>query len=512
MAGVILTYQSIFPPKRPNPSINSQVISNKEDIVKPASFSEIPAVNLSDSPKVDFKEKSWDISTPIFNMNVENVGGALHNIEIDEGHFLPLQNLVTVKGVENSEFHLFSQNDQQSILVYKGQSQKITKTIETVDPNSIKVTIEIASLDNSISNLANLEFILFDIDGTKIDTSDKRATLLDEYSLYDGKKVFRKNHTLKFSSKEDKNVTGRLKWAGFRDHFNAVVIHPDFESKAYEIKSVTEKTLRFSLQPQSGGEGRYEFFIFIGPQDASLMKKSQKEFEKIVAFSSFAPFQFVAHGLYVILPMINKVAHSWGLTIILVALLVYFVTYPLTIKSMMSMRRMQQVQPKIKALQDRYKNDPQKLNSEVMAIYRREKINPMGGCLPLFLQILISYPAYQVLSRSFYFKGQSFLWIKDLTHPDKLFILPFSLPLMGNQINILPILMAALMFIQQKIASKTMVITDEQQAMQQKMLMYMIPVILGVTFYHFASGISLYFIFFYLLSTLTQWKMNKAKV
>lgn len=178
---------------------------------------------------------------------------------------------------------------------------------------------------------------------------------------------------------------------------------------------------------------------------------------------------------------------------------------------MMSMRKMQQMQPKIKALQERYKDDSAKLNTEIMEIYRREKINPLGGCLPFLLQMPLFISLYQVLWRSYFFQGQSFLWIKDLSLPDRLMILPFQIPFLGNELNILPVLMGIVMFFQQKVTAKNAVVTDEQQVMQQKMMMYFFPVFIAFIFYKFASGLSLYFTVFYALSTWTQVNMNKSK-
>ena len=176
------------------------------------------------------------------------------------------------------------------------------------------------------------------------------------------------------------------------------------------------------------------------------------------------------------------------------------------------MRKMQALQPKIAALKEKYKNDAQKVNAEVVEIYRREKINPLGGCLPFLAQMPIFIALYQALWRSYYFQGKSFLWIKDLSMPDRLFILPFQLPFLGNEFNILPILMAIVMFFQQKLSAKSNVVTDEAQATQQKIMMIFFPIFIGFIFYKFASGLSLYFTMFYLFSTITQWKMAKAKV
>ncbi|HNV23544.1 MAG TPA: YidC/Oxa1 family membrane protein insertase, partial [Candidatus Omnitrophota bacterium] len=144
-----------------------------------------------------------------------------------------------------------------------------------------------------------------------------------------------------------------------------------------------------------------------------------------------------------------------------------------------------------------------------MELYKEHKINPLGGCLPMLLQMPIFVGLYQVLWRSVSFKGADFLWIKDLSLPDRIFILPASFPIIGNEINILPILMIFIMFYQQKLTSANMASSDPMQVQQQKMMMFIFPLMLGFLFYRFASGLTLYFTMFYLLSTITQLKISR---
>ena len=173
------------------------------------------------------------------------------------------------------------------------------------------------------------------------------------------------------------------------------------------------------------------------------------------------------------------------------------------------MKKMQALQPQMTKLREQHKNSPEKLNKEMMELYKKNKINPLGGCVPMLFQMPIFIGLYQVLWRSVMFKGSSFLWIKDLSAPDRLYVFENSLPIIGNEFNILPIIMVVIMAFQQKLSSKNMAATDPAQIAQQKMMMTVFPLFLGFIFYKFASGLSLYFSMFYLLSTFTQWKMSK---
>jgi YidC/Oxa1 family membrane protein insertase len=171
------------------------------------------------------------------------------------------------------------------------------------------------------------------------------------------------------------------------------------------------------------------------------------------------------------------------------------------------MKKMQTLQPEIEKLRSQYKDQPQKLNKEIMEMYRQNKVNPFSGCLPMFLQIPVFFALYQTLMRTIELKGASFLWIKDLSETDKLFILPKSLPIIGNEINILPIVMIVAMFLQQKLSMKSAGSSTIQE--QQKMMMFMMPVLFGFLFYHFPSGLTLYWVSYTILSILSQRRINR---
>jgi YidC/Oxa1 family membrane protein insertase len=259
-----------------------------------------------------------------------------------------------------------------------------------------------------------------------------------------------------------------------------------------------------------GEREEYNFVIFAGPQQLDILKAAGQNFEKIMVFSDWGWLDAIAKAIHWLLGFLHKIIPSWGICIILISLIVYGVMYPLTLKSMLSMKKMQALQPKMTELREKYKNNPEKLNKEIMELYKQHQVNPMSGCLPLILQMPIFVGLYQVLWRSIYFRGEGFLWIKDLSMPDKLFKLPFTMPFLGDYFNILPIIMTGIMFVQQQITMKNMIGGDPDQVAQQKMMAVLMPVFLGVIFYNFASGLNLYFVVFYVLSTASQWHIAKS--
>jgi YidC/Oxa1 family membrane protein insertase len=198
--------------------------------------------------------------------------------------------------------------------------------------------------------------------------------------------------------------------------------------------------------------------------------------------------------------------HNWGLAIIVLSLIIYIILFPLSLKQMRSMKEMQALQPTIEELRKTYKDNPQKLNKEIMELYREHKVNPLGGCLPLILQIPIFFALYQALIRSIFLKGASFLWIKDLSEPDKL----FKINLTGKtlDINILPILMALEMFIQQKISTTA---TGTGTSEQQRLMLILFPIMFGFIFYSMPSGLVLYWFINSTLMLIYQFRTNIKK-
>jgi len=158
-------------------------------------------------------------------------------------------------------------------------------------------------------------------------------------------------------------------------------------------------------------------------------------------------------------------------------------------------------------LRNKFKDNPQKLNKEIMELYREHKVNPLGGCLPLLLQMPVFFALYRALLNSISLKGAQFLWIKDLSAPDKLYV--FQAGGKSIDLNLLPILMTIGMFIQQKIS--TVSSTSNAAAEQQKMMLIVMPIIFGFVFYNMPSGLVLYWFVNSTLMLINQWRISRVK-
>jgi len=517
-AVVLFGYQAIFvAPKQVEQAKSAALVPTQTSIATSNSAISLSPNVSQETTNAVLKTSDYNIKTTETNFLYSNMGGSLHQVDFIGNNPFPITDVLTISGLENVPYTGQIVDKETVSLDYPGKDWEVRKIYKIEDNHLIKVRMEIKNVTNS-SVPNNFLIKAFEIDQSRMEiTQNNREIALYEYSVLSNNKIFRKGNANKFNDKSYKNESAVVGWVGFRDHYHAFVVKPKFETKGYEIQADSDKQLGISIKPQDKtlGPGEsiiYDFDIYVGPQNPWLMKKYGDGFDRIVAFSNFPIIEWIGEAIYYTIPFLHRIFRSWGVAIILVSMIIYGITYPLTMQSMMSMRKMQEVQPKIKALQERFKSDPQKLNTEMMEIYRREKINPLGGCLPFLIQMPFFMALYQILWRAQYFQGQGFLWIRDLSQPDRLMTLPFYLPFFGNEFNILPILTGCIMFVQQRISSKNMVVTDEQQLMQQKMMMYVLPVMMTCMFYKFASSWAIYFLVFYILSTATQWKIAQLSV
>jgi YidC/Oxa1 family membrane protein insertase len=277
------------------------------------------------------------------------------------------------------------------------------------------------------------------------------------------------------------------------------------------LQAIEDKNLLTALRMQSqeiasGGIKEDDFLLYVGPLDDKKLAAIGYNLQELVDYGFFGG---VSKVLLSILGFFYKFTHNWGVAIICLTILINIILFPLTFKSFHSMQQMKKIQPHMQKLKELHKDNPQKLNKEMMELYKQYNVNPLGGCLPLLLQMPIFIALYQGLMRFIELKGSHFLWIKDLAKPDAV-PLPVSLPVLGSSINILPILMVGVMLLQQKVSQgiSGAAMTDEQ-ASQQKMMMLMMPLFFGFLFYKMPSGLVLYWLTNTILMTTEQTFIGK---
>mgnify|MGYP001032093576 CR=1 FL=1 len=322
-----------------------------------------------------------------------------------------------------------------------------------------------------------------------------------------------------FGEKIEKKISGVFDWVGIRNKYFVITILPlqqdpdgllelRGEKKALRNGGVIDKySISISKNVNNFVYAKDAYNIYFGPIEYNTLKEHHPTMTSIVDFGSFLGLTFIIRPIaeYLMLPLL-KFLHSfipnYGIVIIIFSIIIKILLHPLTKQSMNSMKKMQLLQPMMNEIREKYKDDPQKMNQEVMKLYQTYGINPAGGCLPILLQMPILIALYGLFRATIELRQQPFiLWITDLSVPDTIVHLPFRLPIfMINEISGLALLLGLTMFIQQK-----MTVTDPKQ----KALVYIMPILLTLLFNSFPSGLNLYYFMFNLFSIAQQYYMNK---
>jgi YidC/Oxa1 family membrane protein insertase len=243
------------------------------------------------------------------------------------------------------------------------------------------------------------------------------------------------------------------------------------------------------------------FTIFAGPREYRILERIgsdlKNELERVMDFGFFG---FFSKMLLLSMNGLNALGLSYGMAIIAITVIIKLLFWPLTQASTRSMKRMQALQPQMKAIQEKFKDDPVKMNKKVMEFMKEHKVSPLGGCLPLLLQIPVFIGFFQMVRSAIELRGARFLWACDLSKPDTVLIIPG----LGFNVNPLPLLMGVTMFWQARLTPPS----PGMDPMQQKIMKYM-PMIFLVILYNYSAGLTLYWTVQNLLS-IAQMKLTKA--
>jgi len=315
------------------------------------------------------------------------------------------------------------------------------------------------------------------------------------------------------NQKKQSSATGTINFLAVKSkYFLAAIVDnsPNSEATVYlegiRTSAPNEgmiETYDVSLRvPYRGSKQSYNHTLYVGPIDYDIVKEYGLESTVNLGW------KFVVRpiGEYFMLPIINfiyKYIGNFGIAIILFSVLIKILLYPLSIGQMQSAVKMQLLQPESAKIREKYKDSMQEQQKAMMALYREYGVNPMGGCLPMVLQMPILYALWAVLSAAIDLRQADFIfWIHDLSIPDVILHLPFRIPLLNiDQFSGLALLMGATLFVQQK-----MTITDPNQ----KMMIYIMPVMFTFMFSSFPAGLNLYYLMFNLLGILQQLYITKV--
>jgi YidC/Oxa1 family membrane protein insertase len=296
-------------------------------------------------------------------------------------------------------------------------------------------------------------------------------------------------------------VTGNFSFAGLDDKFFAAVFLPK-DNTAVKVETVKDDVPpapaakdEMRVGVEVGGDSVNRFTVFVGPKDIDLLRRVDPKLQQLIDWGWFG---VIAKPLFLAMHWLNdNFVHNYGWSIVVITIAINLVLLPLRVKSMKSQRKMQSLQPKLAAINAKYKGlsmrDPKKAeqNQEVMEFYKKEGVNPMGGCLPMLVQLPLIYALYKVFAVTIEMRGAHWLWITDLSQPEQL------------PIHILPLIMIVSQFVMQRMTPNPGM--DPSQA---KMMMFM-PLMFGFLFYNFSAGLVLYWLTSNLVQIGQQWAVNR---
>ncbi len=547
---VLVGYQTFFvkppdPNNLPQQAQNDQQVSNKG--------TDQPAVQENNSNVSNYNsqtvavpqpaqaaEKDYRtilVETPLYHIAISEYGAAVKSLELInyketnqknsalkqlipeqllsgtlsfelEGQSIPgLKDAVFTADSETNEMSV--QNGEKTIEFVLGTAQGIVvKKIFTFRADSYLIDCDIVFQNGSAMPLN--DSIVISTPGFFDEETKKRSRFAFEGPVV----LIDEEYTaIKPDDIEDQDTYhGNIDWSGYMERYFMTVVMPkksddgqvnDAKIKlAYANDRVTNDYIQKMDRLDPGKQGEYSFTFYMGPKSQKVLGQYDNSLKDAI---NFGFFNVIAKPLLVIMNMIHNVIPNYGIAIILLTVLIKLIFWPLGTKSYKSMNEMKKVQPLMMEIREKYKDDKQRMNQEVMGLYKTYKVNPASGCLPLLVQMPIFFALYRMLYQAIELRHAPFFgWISDLSAPDRLFELNFSIPMMQAPYGIpmLTLLMGASFLLQQKMTPTA------GDPMQAKMMMLM-PIFMTVLFINFPAGLVLYMFVNNIISMGQQYYIQK---
>lgn len=534
---ILIAWEKMFPSKDMNPEKNesTQVYNNSNDKA-------LPNNNISIDNKIDNSGdvgKTINVETNVLKATISTVGGDIKNLELlkykdsvkQDGNYFALQDnknkiITTQTGLvsndsninsilpnhksifqaESSEYRIL--NNENSVIVrlhYKNADVDVNKLITFYkDSYLINVEYQIISYRQDLTDIAAYWRFLRD---QQASNSDSKFVHTFTGAIAYNNDI--KAHKIKFETIvkangnqiEDLPTQTTNGWSGFVEHYFSTIWLLNTKDQISICRNNVRCNFDFNYLPnnlvtagfitqlpviRTNQVYKINMNLFAGPDQYKVFKQIDPSLERIKDYGIFYIF---ATPLFWLLVHIFEIVKNWGWSIILLTVLVKIVLFPLTATSFRSMAKLKALSPKLQLLKEKYSHDKATMQKEIMHLYRHEKVNPVGGCLPMILQIPVFIGLYWALLCSVELRQSSFFWVHDLSKPDPFFILP--------------VLMGLSMFIQ------TFFNPPAADPVQAKVMKIM-PIMFSAMFFFFPSGLVLYWIANNTLSIAQQWHINRS--
>ncbi|SMC23565.1 protein translocase subunit yidC [Desulfacinum hydrothermale DSM 13146] len=478
--------------------------------------------------------KVWEVDTPLYTARVASAGARLQSFQLKKHRqavdpHSPPMDLIPAHGagyyplavdfLKHPQWSLATRNFEsqapQRIAIQPNDKEALL-TLTAEEPGKVRVTkvfrfaadTYTVQVDVIVENLGAQGFtdrVGISSYAVPFEAKQSRYNQMRVSVLQNGKL---ENLNEKKLGKETPVFKPPVQWMGYQDNYFLQAIVPLKQDHYQLVPRLVDQKLGlvqmvlltdpFELAP--GSKAVIPAQYYFGPKEMAHLKLADHNLDRALDFGWFT---VIAKPLLVFLKWLNNYTQNYGIAIIILTIIIKILFWPLTHKSYKSMQVMKKIQPKMAQIREKYKDDREKLNQELMMLYRTYKVNPLGGCLPMVLQIPVFFALYRMLYGAIELRHQPFwLWINDLTAPDRLDV-GFNIPYLGHGLPVLTLLMGVSMFVQQKM-------TPSSGDPRQEKMMLLMPVIFTVFFINFPSGLVLYWLVNNVLSIVQQYWINRT--
>ncbi len=530
----------------PADTSSGQISPQAEELQQGRADEEVPAGSIFAQTGVD-SISTVVVETPIYRTSFTNKGAGPRSFTLLEHETWDhqqiqmitdtTQSVYTLGFLTTGNFNVETKNllfrqvtPQSSIQLQEGETAQLKYVLPVGEDSGITYTYTFYGDSYNFDLDITFEGLEQTVIGSTIDFGwiselaftekmvERDANSASAY-VYTGGEMLRLR--LEETGQEKETYNGEIDWVASRTQFFTQIIKSESPTRgAILIGERTNTAERAGVNyhyetylktsvPESGA---IEFGLYLGPLSAyTLNDYAYSAYEMVDVGYSWTNWFSEPLVRWVILPYFAFVSDfmNVGLAIILFAILIKLILYPLTKKSFKSMGAMKELQPEMKKIQEKYKDDPKKQQQETMKLYKKMNVNPIGGCLPMLLQFPILITLWLFFQNSILIRQESFLWAEDLSAPDYILSLPFEIPFLGDQLAGFVLLMSIAMVFQSRLTGGMGGAGGGDAAGPMKMLQYIFPVMMLFIFNNFAAGLSLYYLIYNIMSIGQQLLINK---